>query len=543
MGAIGDFYVEKASEINKSLRDWLASRHYTGTFPPKSQVVFLLRTANTLLGMAVFGKFSRKQSEESYSGWLNLSRFFVVDDTPKNTESFFLGRCLRMLERERKWVGVKSYASPSEGHSGVIYLATNFKRVGKTEKSFHYEDKDGNFIHKYSPWKKARVMGCSVDEYAKQMGYVRIQEDPKIIFEYEFRVKPKYAHQFTGQRRPVEVTEGFDKPSEFTDQHAALLLEGKYIFCDRDDLEKIGSHNWYFSAGGYLCRRDGGHVIPFHREVMTAPPGMVVDHIERNRLDNRRCKLRVITIAQNNHNRTRKKGGPIGVRYRKGKFEVSITFNHKNEYLGRYASEEEAKKVYDLAAVKRYGSAAITNHPISSYDLPGRCEAEQLPVTPVVQNRFDRYCKNCGRQASGVSDFCKNCSLVEKRRAGNVGYKKYIERVAFGATSCLTEGCARDIFSRNLCSRHYAEAREKEGYIKPKKAAKHCVIFGCQSMAAKRGGLCTIHWKEKSGIPPGRITGRPKGSYGNCHCGLPAVGTHRKCKKHYASEWRRKQVD
>lgn len=85
-------------------------------------------------GVMFFGRMTMvnqwRRFSESESDVIELRRLCCVDDTPRNAESYFIGRALRLLKKE--WGGrvVVSYADKEYGHSGVIYKASNFKHVG-----------------------------------------------------------------------------------------------------------------------------------------------------------------------------------------------------------------------------------------------------------------------------------------------------------------------------------------------------------------------------------------------------------------------------
>ena len=87
--------------------------------------------------------------------------------------------------------------------------------------------------------------------------------------------------------------------------------------------------------------------ILMHRYILNAPENKLVDHINHNTLDNRKSNLRLCTSRQNNIN---KKCNGFTLR-NSGKYEVSIRANSGYEYLGRFATKEEAllvrKKHYD----------------------------------------------------------------------------------------------------------------------------------------------------------------------------------------------------
>ena len=57
-----------------------------------------------------------------------------IDDTPTNTESYFIGQTLKWLKKNTDIQVIVSFADPHHGHSGVIYKASNFIYKGKTGK-------------------------------------------------------------------------------------------------------------------------------------------------------------------------------------------------------------------------------------------------------------------------------------------------------------------------------------------------------------------------------------------------------------------------
>ena len=76
---------------------------------------------------------------------------------------------------------------------------------------------------------------------------------------------------------------------------------------DAADYEWLSQYRWFAKGTGgkyYAGRAERGEMIMMHREIMKPPPGMVVDHIDGDSLNNRRSNLRICTPRQNNHNRT-----------------------------------------------------------------------------------------------------------------------------------------------------------------------------------------------------------------------------------------------
>lgn len=90
----------------------------------------------------------------------------------------------------------------------------------------------------------------------------------------------------------------------------SILLEntGNFAIVDDEDYEYISSFGkWYENDGGYAIKKtriNGANVtIRMHRLLAQAPKGLVVDHINGNRLDNRKSNLRCVSQQINSWNR------------------------------------------------------------------------------------------------------------------------------------------------------------------------------------------------------------------------------------------------
>jgi AP2 domain/HNH endonuclease len=157
--------------------------------------------------------------------------------------------------------------------------------------------------------------------------------------------------------------------------HYINLTRGQVALVDEKDYEWLSSFKWYawFSprTKGFYARRS---IYPstgasMHRVILDANPGQIVDHINRNTLDNRRANLRFATISQSNQNTrvltTRNKSGFRGVSLVRAtkKWRVVISLNGRNIDLGRFACIKDAALAYDTAARKLYGDFAQLNFP------------------------------------------------------------------------------------------------------------------------------------------------------------------------------------
>ena len=143
------------------------------------------------------------------------------------------------------------------------------------------------------------------------------------------------------------------------------LTRGMVAIVDDQDYEWLSQFKWYYCPVGYAARRQNGKHIYMHRLIAGAKPGEYVDHINRNKLDNRRSNLRICTRQQNQHNQGPRRGTSRykGVSYRKdtGKYSAQIHFNGKKISLGSFATEDEAALAYNEAARKYHGEFAYQN--------------------------------------------------------------------------------------------------------------------------------------------------------------------------------------
>lgn len=68
---------------------------------------------------------------------LDLRRFALNDDCIKNSESYFLARTIKILNKKYKNLKILTFADKTQGHIGTIYKACNFKLIGETKPSKH----------------------------------------------------------------------------------------------------------------------------------------------------------------------------------------------------------------------------------------------------------------------------------------------------------------------------------------------------------------------------------------------------------------------
>lgn len=134
MGLKG-YYVKQVER--KDVRDFIEKHHYSGNINGciADYCYALYSPDNIMVGAMFYGRMAManqwKRFSDTPTNVIELRRLCCIDETPKNTESFFIGKTLRMLRKSWGKGVVVSYADKEYGHEGIIYKASNFKMVGE----------------------------------------------------------------------------------------------------------------------------------------------------------------------------------------------------------------------------------------------------------------------------------------------------------------------------------------------------------------------------------------------------------------------------
>lgn len=188
------------------------------------------------------------------------------------------------------------------------------------------------------------------------------------------------------------------------------LTKGLSALVDDADYEKFNKFNWSAHPNGigkkyYAIRKqklDGKYKeIYLHREIMDAPTGMFVDHINGNALDCRKENMRLVTSSQNAMNRRLRSDNKLGVvgvsKTKNGKYVAYYSVGGKMKHLGRFATLDEAKAAREAAEAQYYGE----------YVRSKDCLVEKFPEAKPEEKPCQLYRKRINNSSgkTGVSFF------------------------------------------------------------------------------------------------------------------------------------------
>jgi hypothetical protein len=126
-----------------------------------------------------------------------------------------------------------------------------------------------------------------------------------------------------------------------------------HAIVDPDRFDDLNRYTWHLSTHGYVQRLsrlteegDPRKRIAMHRQVLEleAGDGRHVDHINRDRLDNRRANLRFATPAENRQNTSAREGASSAFRgvtwdETNGRWAARVMLGRQNHFVGRFRSE------------------------------------------------------------------------------------------------------------------------------------------------------------------------------------------------------------
>ena len=191
-------YIVQETTFNHTVRKFLKKWHYSDYVNIQAKHTFCLFKNGKfdipeMIGVCIYTRPAGPSAGQTYypeapDRVLELRRLCLIDETPKNAESYFVGRTLRWLRQNTAWEFVISYADEEQGHKGVIYKASNFKYLGKTSSGKKLEV-DGKSFHIRTLSMLDRPYGVEINRRykAKDEGVKVIETLPKNIYTYPLK--------------------------------------------------------------------------------------------------------------------------------------------------------------------------------------------------------------------------------------------------------------------------------------------------------------------------------------------------------------------
>lgn len=158
---------------------------------------------------------------------------------------------------------------------------------------------------------------------------------------------------------------------------------GVYAIVDDEYYGELSKYKWTLTNTGYAQRSDR---TPMHRYIMKPPSDYVVDHINMNKLDNRKENLRIATRAENTRNSRVKITNSSGYKgvmrdERRNHWRAEITKDYKSFHLGVFDTAEDAAHAYDFAAAELFKDFAVFNFPKGRIKPPETLVSERKNVS------------------------------------------------------------------------------------------------------------------------------------------------------------------
>jgi hypothetical protein len=155
----------------------------------------------------------------------------------------------------------------------------------------------------------------------------------------------------------------------FVDNYVVgMTNSGEEFYFDKEDFEKVNKYTWRIGQRGYVqtsAEKVGSKrkILEMHSYIIGKHKNGVIDHISRNKRDNRKSNLRIVDCSMNSFNISRQinnTSGKTGVSYYKknNSYVAHIGYKNKRIYLGSYSNFDDAVKAREKAELKYFGELA-----------------------------------------------------------------------------------------------------------------------------------------------------------------------------------------
>lgn len=302
---------------------------------------------------------------------------------------------LRVVTREQN--SRNKSKSTVKNVSSTYFGARNIYRsrlkVNSTVLHAYYKD-ELHAAHQYNLWVKQYNLHSKTNDIQTPESFIQykkqIRQLPQNIVinhnqKYQVNYKSKYYGSYSTLKEALlrlnevkknieyrRILEINNTPIKRNDKNECIIelfdRQKKKVgetIVDEDMYYDLVKYSWCLSRK-YVVGTVDNKTVKLHRFVLDYSDDDVVDHINNDRLDNRKCNLRVVTPKQNNMNKLSRPNSSskfIGVTLHKYGWTASIGVNGERLHLGYFKDETEAAKARDIATKEHFGEFGNLNFP------------------------------------------------------------------------------------------------------------------------------------------------------------------------------------
>jgi hypothetical protein len=188
----------------------IVKNHYLHSLPGGTMFCFGAFLEGRLLGAITFGS-GPANAFKMVTGvpqqeCLTLTRLWLSDELPKNSESRIISISIRAIKKNTKVKFLLSYSDPSQGHLGGIYQATGWLYTGLSEAMPMFDLGDGRTRHSRS---LSHAFGSQSLKHFQSCGInVKVIEQPR-KHRYIYFLDKSYQDRLTVQVKPYPKKDGW----------------------------------------------------------------------------------------------------------------------------------------------------------------------------------------------------------------------------------------------------------------------------------------------------------------------------------------------